>query len=87
MVDHPSWLRSPNVLLLEPRRLADGHDVIEAVRAGRTVVVNVAAMAASSAQRLIDLATGGISAMDGQAVQVAGTVFLFAPALTAIQTV
>jgi cell division inhibitor SepF len=76
----------PEVVLLEPRQLHDCRAVIEAVRAGKTVVVNLAAMAASSGQRLIDLACGGISAMDGQALRLADAVFLFAPALTPIHT-
>ncbi|SBO42843.1 cell division protein SepF [Cyanobium sp. NIES-981] len=82
----PPPLPGPEVLLLEPRQLHDSRAVIEAVRAGKTVVVNLAAMASSHGQRLIDLACGGITAMDGQALRLADAVFLFAPALTSIHT-
>jgi cell division inhibitor SepF len=57
---------------------------VQAVRQQRTVVLHLGEMDPEEAQRTIDFVSGGVFAMDGQSERLGDTVFLFAPALVAI---
>lgn len=67
------------ILVLRPARLEDGQQAIQAVRSGRSVVLNASALDPELGQRLVDFTFGGITAMDGQSHRLGEAVFLFAP--------
>lgn len=80
--------RSPSgseILVLLPTDLTDGLVAIEAVRSGRSVLLNASHLEPRLGQRLLDITCGGISAMDGQALKVGDAVYLFTGALSRIE--
>jgi FtsZ-interacting cell division protein YlmF len=80
------WLGTASQLLvLTPRCLQDARAVIEAVRANRAVLVNSAWLQDSPGQRLIDVVSGGIAALRGQAHRISEEVFLFAPGMLTVR--
>ena len=68
------------LLVIAPRRLEEAEVIIEAVRRNQTVVLQTANAEAGVAQRLIDFACGGITAIDGQVHRINEEIFLFSPA-------
>jgi cell division inhibitor SepF len=73
------------ILVLRPGCLEDGQQAIEAVRAGRSVVLNASELDPALGQRLVDFTCGGITAMDGQSHRLGEAVFLFAPLVARIE--
>jgi FtsZ-interacting cell division protein YlmF len=73
------------ILVLRPGCLEDGQQAIEAVRAGRSVVLNASELDPCLGQRLVDFTCGGIHAMDGQSHRLGEAVFLFAPQMARIE--
>ena len=74
----------PEVVVMHPTRYEDAMTAVQAVRQQRTVVLHLGEMDPEEAQRTIDFVSGGVFAMDGQSERLGDTVFLFAPALVAI---
>ena len=81
----PQAANGTQVLVFTPRSVQDARQVIEAVRARHTVLVNAAWLEDSPGQRLIDFACGGITALCGQVHRIAEEVFLFAPGAVAVR--
>lgn len=75
-----------DLMVLWARGLDDAGTVISTVRRNGVVVLNCARMGAQAAQRLIDLVSGGVLAMDGQTRRISGDVLLCCPAITRIET-
>ena len=69
---------------MHPTRYEDAMTAGQAVQQQRTVVLHLGEMDPEEAQRTIDFVSGGVFAMDGQSERLGDTVFLFAPALVAI---
>ena len=72
------------IVVVHPIGLEDGRQAIQAVRAGRSVVLNASDLDPELGQRLVDFTCGGIAAMDGQSHRLGEAVFLFAPMLAKI---
>jgi FtsZ-interacting cell division protein YlmF len=73
------------LLVIAPHRLEEAQQVIEAVRANQTVVLQAGNAEEGVAQRLIDFACGGMAAIDGQVHRIDAETFLFAPALARVE--
>jgi FtsZ-interacting cell division protein YlmF len=73
------------VVVVEARHLADAQAVIQAVRRGQAVVLQVGGMSETRGRRLVDFVGGGINAMDGQMHRVGPGVFVVGPALTRVE--
>lgn len=73
------------VLVLAPRRLEEAQQIIEAVRENQTVLLQTSHADEGVAQRLIDFACGGITAIDGQVHRIDAGTFLFSPALARVE--
>ncbi|MEB3322310.1 MAG: cell division protein SepF [Synechococcaceae cyanobacterium] len=75
--------RSPEgaggVLLMEPRSFDELPRAIQALREGRTVILNLQVMEPSQAQRAVDFVAGGSFAIDGHQERAGESVFLFTP--------
>ena len=76
---------APQVLVIAPRRLEEAQQIIEAVRANQTVVLQTAHAEDGVAQRLIDVACGGMAAIDGQVHRINAETFLFSPAQASVE--
>jgi cell division inhibitor SepF len=74
----------PEVVLVMASRFEDAQTVIEAVRRGRSVILNAAGLSPELGQRLVDYACGGITALDGQAHRIGESVFLLASTVARI---
>ena len=72
------------VVVMHPTSYEDAMTAVQAVQQQRTVVLHLGEMDPQEAQRTIDFVSGGVFAMDGQSERLGDTVFLFAPALVAI---
>jgi len=77
--------RQPEILVLFPTSLEDGPLAVEAVRNGRSVLLNASALDPSLGQRLVDFTCGGVSAMDGRSHRIGEAVFLFTAALSRVE--
>ncbi len=67
------------LLVIAPRRLEEAAQIIEAVRANQTVVLQAGNAEDGVAQRLIDFTCGAMAAIDGQVHCLDAQTFLFSP--------
>lgn len=74
----------PEILVLFPAGLEDGQRAVEAVRNGRSVLLNASGLEPRLGQRLVDFTCGGVSAMDGRSHRIGEAVFLFTAALSRV---
>ena len=79
-MDNSTPSRGARLLVFHPRQLEDAQDLIRAVKANQTVVLNASSADVGEAQRLIDFACGGMEAIDGQTYRIDAETFLFTPA-------
>jgi FtsZ-interacting cell division protein YlmF len=70
--------------LVMANRFEDAQTVINAVRSGRSVVLNAARLSSGMGQRLVDYACGGISALEGQSHRIGEGVFLLSTSQTRV---
>lgn len=77
--------RQPEILVLFPVGMEDGPRAVEAVRNGRSVLLNASALEPRLGQRLVDFTCGGVSAMDGRSHRIGEAVFLFTVALSRVE--
>jgi cell division inhibitor SepF len=73
------------ILVLLPAGLEDGRIAVEAVRNGRSVLLNASGLDPNLGQRLVDFTCGGVSAMDGRSHRIGEAVFLFTAALSRVE--
>ncbi len=69
----------PQVEVFHCRGFDDAQAVALAVRAQRTVVLQLDQLEPIEAQRVIDFVSGAVHALDGQSERLGETTFLFAP--------
>jgi FtsZ-interacting cell division protein YlmF len=74
----------PELVVLAARGMDDGRTLIRAVRRGASVLLDTRGLDQPRGQRLVDFCSGGVMAMDGQALRAGENAFLFAPALARI---
>jgi FtsZ-interacting cell division protein YlmF len=70
--------------VLHASGVADAFEVIRVVRSNQAVLLNCSQLAARMGNRLIDICSGGVCAMDGQVHRISDALVLFAPALTRV---
>lgn len=80
-----SGLPAGGVVLLEARGLDDAEAAITAVRRNSSVVLQCEHMHPRLAQRLIDMVSGGVCAMDGHERRISAQVMLFLPAAAKLE--
>jgi cell division inhibitor SepF len=77
--------RGLQLLVLHQHQLADAQTLIQAVKRNQTVVLNASNADDGQAQRLIDVACGGMEAIDGQVHRIDAETFLFTPARARVE--
>ena len=80
VLEHNSSYSATNeVIVLEPTSFSQAHDVIQYLKKGSSIVLNLCKLDAEQSQRLIDFVCGGIYALDGSQKRVGEGVFLLVP--------
>ena len=72
------------VNLMEPRSFDEMPRAIQALRARKTVILNLTMMEPDQAQRAVDFVAGGTFAIDGHQERVGESIFLFAPSCVTV---
>ena len=71
--------RMMQMMLYQPLTYRDMHNIIDNLRAGRPVIVNVENLTEVSAQRVVDILAGAIYAFNGQIRHVSRCIFVLTP--------
>ena len=90
-----SWIHSrsapvlglfqPGLSVVHAQSISDAFEVLRMVRSNQATVLNCSGVTDALGQRLVDICSGGVRAMDGQISHISATVVLFAPALARIE--
>lgn len=75
---------SAEVMVIEPYTFEEMPKVIDALRARKSVVLNLENMDPQEAQRAVDFVAGGTYAMDGHNERVGDSIFLFTPSCVTV---
>lgn len=81
----PRGTGGPGLTVLKARDHRDATTAIAMVRVNQVVLINCSAMQPRQAQRLIDMVSGGVLALNGQLRQISPQVVLACSALTSLQ--
>jgi cell division inhibitor SepF len=71
--------KTSKVTLSEPQHLDDVTDMVEQLRARRSVVINLQCLTEASAQRVVDVLHGAVCAFNGKMVKIGVGIYLCAP--------
>ena len=80
VVDHPSAQPASEVLVIEPRAFEEATEIVEQLRARKSVLLNLHLLDNEQSQRVVDFLSGATYAIDGHQQRIGEGVFLFAPA-------
>ncbi|CAN5410327.1 cell division protein SepF [soil metagenome] len=86
VVDHPSAQASSEVLVIEPRQFEESIEIVEHLRARKSVLLNLHMLDNEGSQRVVDFLSGACHAIDGHQQRIGDGVFLFAPASVVISS-
>jgi len=86
VVDHPSALPASEVLVIEPRAFEESLEIVEHLRARKSVLLNLHMVDKDGSQRIVDFLSGACHAIDGHQQKIGDGVFLFAPASVVISS-
>lgn len=86
VVDHPSALPASEVLVIEPRAFEESLEIVEHLRARKSVLLNLHMVDKEGSQRIVDFLSGACHAIDGHQQKIGDGVFLFAPATVVISS-
>lgn len=78
-LDQPIYSATNEVIVLEPTSFNQAPEVLQYLRRGSSIVLNLCKLDAEQSQRLIDFICGGIYALDGSQRRVGEGVFLLVP--------
>lgn len=80
VVEHPNAQPSSEVLVIEPRAFEETTEIVEQLRARKSVLLNLHLLDNEQSQRVVDFLSGATYAIDGHQQRIGEGVFLFAPA-------
>lgn len=86
IVDHPSAQPASEVLVIEPRAFEESLEIVEHIRARKSVLLNLHMLDKEGSQRIVDFLSGACHAIDGHQQKIGDGVFLFAPATVVISS-
>ncbi|MBS2002013.1 MAG: cell division protein SepF [Cyanobacteria bacterium SZAS LIN-5] len=86
VVDHPSAQASSEVLVIEPRQFEESIEIVEHLRARKSVLLNLHMLDNEQSQRVVDFLSGACHAIDGHQQRIGDGVFLFAPSTVVISS-
>lgn len=80
VVDHPASANAmQQVVVLEPRSFEEALDMIEHLRARKSILLNLHMLDMGQSQRVVDFLSGATHAIDGNQQRVGDGVFMFTP--------
>ncbi len=71
--------KTSKMTLCEPQHLDDVTDMVEQLRARRSVIVNLQCLTEASAQRVVDVMHGAVCAFNGKMVKIGVGIYMCAP--------
>lgn len=86
VVDHPSAQPASEVMVIEPRAFEESLEIVEQLRARKSVLLNLHMLDKEGSQRIVDFLSGACHAIDGHQQKIGDGVFLFAPATVVINS-
>jgi cell division inhibitor SepF len=87
VLDQSSYSATNEVVVLEPTSFSQAPEVIQYLRRGSSIVLNLCKLDSDQSQRLIDFVCGGIYALDGSQRRVGEGVFLLVPSSVNINSI
>lgn len=84
VLEHPNAQPVSEVLVIEPRQFEESVDIVEHLRARKSVLLNLHMLDNEQSQRVVDFLSGACWAIDGHQQRIGDGVFLFAPASVTI---
>lgn len=85
VVDHPSGMTA-HVMVIEPKAFEEALDIVEHLRARKSVILNLHLLDTSQSQRVVDFLSGATHAIDGHQQRIGDGVFIFTPSNVDITT-
>ncbi len=79
VVSHPGFKGGYEVKVIEPRSFEDAASIVQQLRNGKTIVLNLHLLDKEQSQRTIDFVCGAAHALDGKPQKVGDLVFVFTP--------
>lgn len=78
VVDHPTSHKT-QVVVIEPRAFEEALEIIEHLRAKKSVILNLHLLDTAQSQRVVDFLSGATHAIDGNQQRIGDGVFIFTP--------
>ncbi len=87
VLDNSSYSPTNEVIVMEPMTFNQAVEIIQYLRKGSSIVLNLGNLESEESQRLLDFVCGGIYALDGSQKRVGEGVFLLVPSSVNINSV
>jgi cell division inhibitor SepF len=87
LLEQSAYSATNEVVVLEPTSFNQAPEVIQFLRKGSSIVLNLCKLDPDQSQRLIDFVCGGIYALDGSQRRVGEGVFLLVPSSVNINSI
>lgn len=78
VVEHPNSNKA-QVVVIEPRAFEESLEIIEHLRAKKSVILNLHMLDTAQSQRVVDFLSGATHAIDGNQQRIGDGVFIFTP--------
>jgi len=78
--------QSSQVMVIEPKAFEDSLDIVEHLRAKKSVILNLHLLDTAQSQRVVDFLSGATHAIDGNQQRIGDGVFIFTPNTVSIAT-
>jgi cell division inhibitor SepF len=75
------------IVVVKPREFEEMHQVIQALRERKSVLLNVSIMNPEQAQRAVDFVAGGTYSIEGNQERIGQNVFLFTPSCVQLKLI
>jgi cell division inhibitor SepF len=85
VVEHPG-VQSTQVIVIEPKAFEESLEIVEHLRAKKSVILNLHLLDTAQSQRVVDFLSGATHAIDGNQQRIGDGVFIFTPNNVSIST-
>ncbi len=88
VVDHPGQqpTTANQVIVIEPKAFEESLEIVEHLRAKKSVILNLHLLDTAQSQRVVDFLSGATHAIDGNQQRIGDGVFIFTPNHVSIAT-
>lgn len=85
VVEHPGT-GATQVIVIEPKAFEEALEIVEYLRAKKSVILNLHLLDTAQSQRVVDFLSGATHAIDGHQQRIGDGVFIFTPTNVEIST-